>query len=236
MLWPMLSIDLNLIQFKLDKTQNGSYSTQYGSFCWVESNNMKMSIGDALFTKTQQKLLALFFGQPDKSFYLNEVVRWANMGRGAISRELAKLCAAGLLVVRKQGNQNHYQANAESPIFNELRQIVKKTFGVAGVLQAGLAPLLPRLERAFIFGSVAKGEDHAGSDVDLMLVGDELSYSEIMQLLEQAEIQLGRPVNPTIYSPIEFTERLVEGQSFLTKVMAQAQINLLNDDELQDAT
>jgi len=197
---------------------------------------MKVSIGDALFTKTQQKLLALFFGQPDKSFYLNEVVRLADMGRGSISRELNKLTDAGVLVVSKQGNQNHYQANKALPIFNELKGVVKKTFGVAGVLQSALAPLLPKLSRAFIYGSVAKGEDNAGSDVDVMLVGEDLSYSEIMQLLESAELQLGRPVNPTIYSPTEFSERLAEGQSFLTKVTTQMQINLLNEDELQDGT
>jgi predicted nucleotidyltransferase len=190
---------------------------------------MKTSIGEALFTKAQQKLLTLFFGLPDKSFYLNEVVRQADMGRGVISRELNKLTKAGLLVVRKQGNQNHYQANNRSPIFNELVSIVKKTFGVAGVLQEALTPLFPQLSKAFVYGSVARGEDHADSDVDVMLVGDELSYSEIMQLLEVAESKLQRPVNPTIYSPAEFAERLAEGQSFLTKVMAQQTINLLDE-------
>ncbi|MFT7184771.1 MAG: DNA-binding transcriptional ArsR family regulator, partial [Pseudohongiellaceae bacterium] len=119
----------------LDKTQFGSYSTQIGSYR-MGVRIMKTNIGDALFTKAQQKVLALLFGQPDKSFYLNEVVRLADMGRGVISRELNKLTAAGLLVVSKQGNQNHYQANKASPIINELSGIVKKTFGVAGVLQA----------------------------------------------------------------------------------------------------
>ena len=188
---------------------------------------MKKSISDALFTKAQQKVLALFFSQPDKSFYLNEVVRLASMGRGVISRELNKLVDAGLLVVSKQGNQNHYQANAAAPIFNELVGIIKKTFGITGVLQAALAPLLPQLEQAFIYGSVAKSEEHAGSDVDVMLVGSELSYSEIMQLLDPVEAQLQRRVNPTLYSPAEFAERLAEGQNFLTKVMGQPRIDLL---------
>lgn len=188
---------------------------------------MNISIGDALFTKGQQALLALFFGLPDRSFYLNEVVRLANMGRGATSRELAKLTAAGLLIASKQGNQNHYQANKTSPIFCELSGIVKKTFGVAGVLKTSLRELLPKLNNAFVYGSVAKGEDHAGSDVDVMLVGNELSYSEIMQLLETAEAQLQRTVNPTIYSVEEFDTRLADGQSFLSKVMTQPVIDLL---------
>jgi predicted nucleotidyltransferase len=186
------------------------------------------SVGDALFTKAQQKLLALFFGRPDKIFYLNEVVRYAAMGKGVISRELVKMTDAGLLVESKQGNQNHYQANADSPVFNELKQIALKTFGIAGVLRAGLAPLLPRLEQAFVHGSIAKGEDHAASDVDIMLVGYDLSYSEVMEMLEPIEQALQRSVNPTQYSPAEFAERMAAGQPFLTKVMAQARIDLLS--------
>ncbi|ABC32381.1 probable transcriptional regulator [Hahella chejuensis KCTC 2396] len=185
------------------------------------------SVGDALFTKAQQKLLALFFGQPERSFYLNEVVRLAAMGRGAISRELSKLCESGLLTSSKQGNQNHYQANRASPIFDELVNIVKKTFGVSGVLQSALAPLLPRLKLAFVYGSVAKGEDNAASDVDVMLVGEDLSYSEVMQMLESAESELQRTINPTLYTLTEFEERLADGQNFLTKVMAQPRIDLL---------
>lgn len=187
-----------------------------------------IQMGDALFTKAQQKVLALLFGQSDRSFYLNEVVRHAAMGKGVISRELTKLCEAGLLVVTKQGNQNHYQANAAAPIFNELKQIVTKTMGVAGVLQQGLAEILPQMESAFIYGSIAKGNAHAASDVDVMLVGDNISYSQIMALLEPIEVQLQRKVNPTIYTPTEFAERLAQGQSFLSKVMSQTRIDLLN--------
>jgi predicted nucleotidyltransferase len=168
------------------------------------------------------------FRQEDRSFYLNEVVRHAAMGRGVISRELSKMCDAGLLVVTKKGNQNHYQANAVSPIFNELKQIIQKNMAVPGVLQQGLAELLPNLDHAFIYGSIAKGEDHEGSDVDVMLVGKNLNYSEIMQLLEPVETQLQRAVNPILYSPAEFAERLAQGQNFLTKVMQQTQIDLLS--------
>lgn len=188
---------------------------------------MSTKIGDALFTKTQQKLLAVLFGQPDKSFYLNELVRLIDMGRGAVSRELSKLTDAGLLVMQKQGNQNHYQANKESPILDELVSIVRKTFGVTAVLKTALASIMPELKQAFVYGSIAKGNEHATSDVDLMLVGESLSYTEIMQLLETAELQLQRKVNPTIYTPKEFAERLAQGQSFLTKVMEQETLDLL---------
>jgi predicted nucleotidyltransferase len=192
---------------------------------------MTTNIGDALFTKVQQKVLTLFFGQPDRSFYLSEVVRLAMMGTGVVSRELSKLADAGLLIKSKQGNQNHYQANKASPVFNELLNIVKKTFGISGLLKAAIVPLAAQLEQAFIYGSVAKGEEHAGSDVSVMLVGHDLNYSEIMQLFESVEEQLQRPINPTLYSPNEFAERLLEGQNFLSKVMAQPRINLLTTPE-----
>lgn len=190
---------------------------------------MNTTIGDALFTKAQQKVLAVLFGQPDKSFYLNEIVRHADMGRGAISRELNKLTDAGLLVMQKQGNQNHYQANKASPITNELIAIVKKTFGVVAIVKAALTPILAQLEQAFIYGSMAKGTEHAGSDVDVMLVGENLSYSDIIQLLEPAEEQLQRTINPTIYTAKEYSARITEGQSFLTKVTAQEKLDLLKD-------
>ena len=196
---------------------------------------VKTSIGDALFTKAQQKVLALLFGQPDRSFYLNELVRLADMGRGAISRELSKLTDAGLLVMTKQGNQNHYQANKASPIMLELVAIVRKTFGVAEVLKSTLVPILPKLKKAFVYGSIAQGSEHAGSDVDVMLVGEDLSYSEVMQLLEQAELDLQRTINPTLYTPDEFAKRLAEGQSFLTRVLAKETIDLLANDPLAEA-
>lgn len=192
---------------------------------------MKVNIGDALFTKAQQRLLSLFFGQPDKSFYLNEVVRLADMGKGAISRELNKLVSAGILSVEKQGNQNHYQANDRCPIFNDLVSVVKKTFGVTGLLKSAITPILHQLDRAFIYGSVAKGEDHSASDVDVMLVGSDLSYSEVMGLFETVEDQLQRPVNPTLYTSEEFEERLAQGQNFLKKVMEQPQIDLIDLDK-----
>lgn len=182
------------------------------------------AIGDALFTKTQQRVLGLLYGKPEQSFYLNELVRLVGMGKGAVSRELAKLTAAGLLTVVRQGNQSHYQANTENPIFSELKAIIQKTFGVVGVLQMALAALLPRLELAFIYGSVAKRREHAKSDIDILLVGNDLSYGEVMTLLEQAEQQSGRKINPTLYDPQEFKTRMDAKQSFITRIMAQPKL------------
>ena len=185
-----------------------------------------ISLADALFTRTQQQVLGLLFGRPEQSFYLNEVVRHAGMGKGAVARELARLAQAGIITLTRKGNQSHYQANRECPIYDELKGLIRKTVGVAGVLQQALAPLLPVLDQAFVYGSVAKGEDHADSDIDIMLVGEDLSYSEIMELLEPAEAQLQRSVNPTLYTPEEFQLRLADKQHFLTQVMANSRIDL----------
>lgn len=184
------------------------------------------SIGDALFTKTQQRLLALLYGQPEQSLYLNELVRLAQVGRGSVARELVKFTDSGLVTMTRQGNQNHYQANRDNPIFHELVHIVQKTFGISEVLKNAVLPLADALERAFIYGSVAKGEAHAGSDIDLMLIGKDLSYSDVMELLAPAEHQLQRTINPTLYSPDEFEERLADNQSFITRVIEQPRLEL----------
>jgi len=187
------------------------------------------AIGDALFTKTQQRVLGLLYGKPEQSYYLNEIVRLAAVGKGSVNRELDKLCAAGLLTVSRQGNQNHYQANANNPIFNELKAITQKTFGVVDIIKAALAPLLPQLNCAFIYGSVAQGTEHAGSDIDLMLVGDDMSYSEVMELLAPAEKQLGRTINPTLYTVAEFTDRKNSHQPFITRVIEQPKLWLMGE-------
>lgn len=184
------------------------------------------NIGDALFTKTQQRVLTLLYGQPDQSLYLNELVRLAQVGRGSVARELAKLTGSGLVTMTHQGNQNHYQANRDNPIFHELVHIVHKTFGISEVIKNALLPVANTLEKAFIYGSVAKGEAHAGSDIDLMLIGQDLSYSDIMELLAPAEHQLQRTINPTLYSPDEFEERIADNQSFVTRVMEQPRLEL----------
>src|SRR5690554_929367 len=189
------------------------------------------SIGDALFTKTQQRLLAILYGRPDQSFYLNELVRLAQIGQNSVVRELAKLTESGLVIMTPYGNQHHYQANQDNPIFQELCSLVQKTFGIREILQTALAPLADQVEQAFVYGSVAKGEAHAASDVDVMLIGNDLSYSGIMELLAPAEQQLQRTINPTVYSPAEFEQRIKEQQSFVTRVLEQPRLELVFTNE-----
>lgn len=189
------------------------------------------SLADALFSKTQQRVLGALFGQPDRSFYASELIEIVNGGSGAVQRELAQLEAAGLIGATRIGNQKHYQANRESPIFAELCGIVMKTFGVADVLRAALAPLAANVDAAFIYGSVAKGNDTVSSDVDVMIVGSDISYPEVIEMLSKVEQQLGRAVNPTIYKNDELQRKLVAGNSFLERVLQQPRIYLIGSDD-----
>lgn len=179
---------------------------------------------DALFTKTQQRVLGVLFGQPDRSFYANEIIGLAASGSGAVQRELARLEAAAIVTVRRLGNQKHYQANHDAPIYAELRGIVLKTFGVTDVLLAALQPLLPVIEIAFVYGSLAKGSEHAGSDIDLMVVGAVPSNTALLEALAPASAQLGRAVNPTLYTPDEFAQRVSDGKSFIVRVLEQPKL------------
>ena len=180
-----------------------------------------ISIGDALFTKTQQRVLGLLYGKPDKSFYANEIVRWADMGRGTIRRELERLVSANLILVSPAGNQLHYQANPANPVYDELLGIVRKTIAIADQIREALEPFDAQIELAFIFGSIAKGSDIKTSDIELMLVGRRLVYDDIMDLLVSLETSLQRPINPTIYTPAKFREKITTGNSFLTRIMEQ---------------
>src|SRR5437867_609450 len=127
-------------------------------------------VADALFAKVQQRVLGVLFGNPRRSFYANEVTALARSGTGAVQRELRRLEASGLVTVTRVGNQKHYQANPGSPVFEELRALVLKTVGLADVLRAALAPVSRDIRAAFVYGSIAKGNDTAASDIDLMVV------------------------------------------------------------------
>ncbi len=181
-------------------------------------------LSDALFTTTQQHVLALLYGKPEKSFYLKEILRMTGMGVATIKRELSRMTAAGILTLQKIGNQHHYQANPACPIYMELLGIVRKSIGLVAVLQDALLPMDDVLNLAFVYGSVAKGSEHAESDIDLMLIGEDLAYGEVMGLLIPAEEALGRPINPTLYTPSGFTDKLAQQNHFLERVMEQPKI------------
>ena len=182
------------------------------------------TIGDALFTKTQQRVLGLLYGTPDQRFFTNEIFRRTNIGRGTVVRELEKLVLADLVTVTTSGNQRYYQANVGNPIYTELAGIVRKTFGMADVIRGALEPVNEKLELAFVYGSIAKHSDDKNSDLDLMLVGAGLNYDEVMKLLVPVEEAIMRNINPTLYTQRAFEKKRASGSSFLERVMEQPKI------------
>jgi len=191
----------------------------------------RASLADALFSTTQQRVLALLFGQPDRSFYASELIALAGAGSGAVQRELAALEQSGLVTVRRLGTQKHYQANPDSPLFAELRGIVQKTVGLAEPLRAALAPLAAGIVAAFVYGSVAKRQDTAASDIDLMVVSDTLGYAELYAALEAVGNQLGRTVNPTVYTRKQLAKRRREGAAFVKRVLGQPKVWIIGSDD-----
>lgn len=184
------------------------------------------SLTDALFTRTQARVLGLLFTHPEQSFHLNRIVRLAGVGSGAVRRELDRLVSAGVLIRKRIGNQVHYQADAASIVFEELRGLVTKTAGVADVLRNALAPLAGEIESAFVYGSVAGGEDHAGSDIDLLVISDSLDYTDVLKQLDTIGAQLARPINPVLYSAADFLRKRKETK-FLQRVLSKPRIHLI---------
>ena len=185
------------------------------------------SLADALFSGTQQRVLGLLFGQPERSFYATELINLAGVGSGAVQRELASLSQSGLVTVKPVGNQKHYQANPASPIYVELCGLVRKTVGLAEPLRAALAPLATQIKAAFVYGSMANKEDTATSDIDLMLVSDTLTFGDTILALQAATELLGREVNPNILTQQDFAKRLAEDGSFVSRVMSQPKVWLI---------
>jgi len=189
-----------------------------------------ISMADALFSNTQQRVLAHIYGQPERSFYLSELIRLSAGGSGAIQRELARLEQSGLVTVTRIGAQKHYQANPNAPIYSELCGIVQKTVGLAGPLREALKPLTRQITAAFVYGSVAKRTDTAASDIDLMLISDKLNYADVFTALENTSSVVGRSINPTVYSNKEFKRRIDQGNSFIKRVLAQPKLWVIGQD------
>jgi len=188
------------------------------------------SIADVLFTPVQQRLLALLYGQPQRKYQSNEIIRLVNSGTGAVHRALTRMAAAGLVSVESVGNQKHYRANAASPVFQELSGLVRKTVGLRIPLEAALEPLAEHIAVAFVYGSVAKGTERQGSDVDLLVIADDINYAQLYEALPQAEAALGRPINPTVMTIEEWQRKRALADSFAARIAAQPRLFILGDD------
>lgn len=190
-----------------------------------------MSLADALFTTTQQRILGLLFGQPEQSFYTNQLIMLTGSGSGAVQRELRRLETSQLVIVKRIGNQRHYQANSQSPIFPELHGLMIKTVALVEPIRESLAKLAPRVQLAIIYGSVAAGTDKAGSDIDIMLAADNTTLEEVYSALDATEKRLGRKINPTLYTVAEFQARKTALNPFLTNVLNGKHIVLITQDK-----
>lgn len=188
-------------------------------------------LAGALFTPVQQVVLGLLFGQPDRRFQSGELIRLADSGTGAVHRVLTRLADAGLVSVERVGNQKYYQANRASPVFAELHGLILKTSGLLGPLRTALAPLAGRIHAAFVYGSVAKGTDRAASDIDLMVIADDVDYAELFAALLPVESALARTVNPNLLTLAEWRRKQKQA-GFVARIAGEPRLFVLgsNDD------
>ena len=188
---------------------------------------MHQSLPSLLFPEYRRRVLGLLLLRPDEALHGREIARRTGLPAGTITRELTKLAEVGLLKRTKRGNQQVYSADSTRPIFTELASILRKTSGLADVLVQALAPAAPKLRLAFVFGSVARGQETGGSDVDVMLIGD-LGFREAVELLHPCQATLGREVNPKLFSASEFTDKAAT-EPFLIDVLAKPKIFLIGN-------
>jgi predicted nucleotidyltransferase len=189
------------------------------------------SLSRALFSKVQQRVLGLIFGQPERSFYTSEIVRTVASGTGAVTRELSRLEGSGLVSVEHVGNRKHYRANRASPVFRELRSLVIKTVALIGPIRKSLAPYSDQIKAAFIYGSVAKGTDTARSDIDLLIIGDEFDYSGLYSAMQDVEVGFQRKIEPIFLSAKDWRRKVAEKGSLVSKINASPKIFVIGSEK-----
>ncbi|HEX4080570.1 MAG TPA: nucleotidyltransferase domain-containing protein [Rhizomicrobium sp.] len=190
-----------------------------------------IGLAGALFSNVQLKVLALIFTHPDRSFYTRQIVNTLNSGTGAVARELTRLERSGLVLVEKIGNQKHYRANCDAAIFPELQSILRKTVGLHDPLKSALAPFLDRIKAAFVYGSVASGKDTARSDIDLLVIGDDLTYSDIFGGVQEAEKTLARRINPNILDTASWKKRQAGKNHFVSSIIDAPKIFIVGSEK-----
>lgn len=188
-------------------------------------------LAGALFSPVQQRVLGLLFGQPGRRFQSAELIRLAESGTGAVHRQLSRLEAAGWVTATRVGNQKHYQANADCPAFEELQGLIAKTVGLVEPIRRALEPLAERITAAFIYGSIAKGTDSAGSDIDLLIIAEDVAYPEVFSALQSVESELGRSVNPNVMAVREWREKSGERDSFAARIAEQPRLFVIGTDD-----
>jgi len=182
-----------------------------------------------LFGKVRRAILSTLFGHADEAFYLRQIVRMTSFGLGPVQRELRQLTASGIIRRTVSGRQVYFQANPDSPIFSELKGLIIKTAGIGDTLRAALAPIVGQIELAFVYGSIARGEEGLRSDVDLLVVGN-VTFADVVKNLQGAQKLLGREISPTVYPAEEFKSKVRAKHHFLTSVFKGPKIYLIGDE------
>lgn len=178
---------------------------------------------ELLFGTYRQRVLSLLLLHPDSSYYVRELARLTGTNAGTLHKELTRLAQAGLLLRQEQGNQVRYQANRACPVFPELAGLFRKTCGLVDVLADALRPLADEILLAFVFGSMARGDEQAGSDVDIMVIGTP-AFADVVKALYPAQDILQREINPVIYSPQEAGRRIEAGDDFVRELLAKPKL------------
>jgi len=186
-------------------------------------------LADALFSRVQRRVLAILFGHPDRSFSASDIIKLAASGSGAVQRELQRLADVKILNVETSGNRKLYSVNRQSPVFEELHGLIRKTVGLIEPIRTALTPLADRIDAAFVYGSVAKATDTATSDIDLMIITDDVTYGELFKSLQEAEAVLRRSVNPNVMTLREWRRKREEQSSFVTRIVNQPHLFVMGD-------
>jgi predicted nucleotidyltransferase len=183
-------------------------------------------LAELLFKDYRRRVLGLLLLHPDKRYHVREIARLTGTVAGTLHKELTKLAEAGLLTKEVSGNQVQYGANRSCPIFEELASILRKTSGLVDVLADSLESLADKIDVAFVFGSVASGKETAGSDVDVLIIGD-ISFSEVVKALYNAQTILNREINPKVYSKMEWEQMRKKKDAFVKEIMSKPKLFLV---------
>lgn len=183
---------------------------------------------EVLFPKTRRAILAATFGQPERRWYMRELARHLGVAPSSLQRELASLVQGGILRESREGKHVYFQPSTDLPIFEDLHRLILKTAGLVDVIRAGLDAFADRIEWAFIYGSIARSEEHALSDVDLLILG-RVNLAEISKPLRRAEESLGRAVNPIVYTADQFAQKVQARHHFAEDVLRSKKLFVIGD-------
>lgn len=186
-------------------------------------------LSDVLFGEYRKRILGLLLLHPEQGYHVRELARLTNTSAGTLHKELSKLSDAGILQSKKVGNQQHYSANLQCPIFEELASIFRKTSGLADVIADALSSVKSQIQLAMVFGSVARGEEQANSDIDVMVIGD-IGFGDVVSLLHESQATLRREINPVVYSMDSFKNRVEKSDSFIKEILNKPKLFIIGSE------